>query len=346
MIRKLKLKNFQIHKTKEIEFTDGVNVIIGETNEGKSAIIRALYMLLENQPRSAEKIFHRRGSKKPLEIELEDNKGNIIKRTKRKYSLNGVDFKAFNKEVPLPIKELFPLKPINWHKQLDPHFLILSTPGAAAKALSESTGLEEQEEIVKEIKERLSECKSEIKRLHLNNNEAKERMKSLRPVVKYLLQARSIKGKQKVVEEKQETIEEIHEIINKYSECEKKIRKYNIELHLSEISKTIDLLKELEKTYTHHELLVDIFSQLEETKAVIPVERIDYFIGEINQLINKQIPALSNNESSHCSIQQTLSDLDEFNKTIKKTKKEIIEKEKELNEIKKNMNVCDNCPIF
>ena len=302
-------------------------------------------MLLENQPRSAEKIFHRKGAKTPIEIELEDNKGNIIKRTKKKYSLNGVAFKAFNKEVPQPIRELFPLKSINWHNQFDPHFLIMSTPGAAAKVLSASTGLEEQEEIVKEIKDRLSDCKSEIKRLHVNNNEAKERMKKLRPVVKHLMQARSIKSKQGELDKIQVEMEEIETLVVKSNEIEKKIRKYNIEQYLSDITKTIDLLKELEKVAEEHELLVDILGHLKDTEAVIPVERISYFIGEINN-INKLLPALSNDESSYNAIQQILDTLQNFDNDLKNNEKEIKEKEKEFNSLVKELGVCENCPLF
>ncbi len=48
-ISKIQINNFRNFKEKEIEFNDGVNVIIGHNNSGKSNLIRALSLVLDNQ---------------------------------------------------------------------------------------------------------------------------------------------------------------------------------------------------------------------------------------------------------------------------------------------------------
>lgn len=48
MIKKLQLHNFQAHKNTTIDFTEGLNCIVGSTHTGKSSIVRALRWVLFN----------------------------------------------------------------------------------------------------------------------------------------------------------------------------------------------------------------------------------------------------------------------------------------------------------
>ena len=49
MIKKIILKNFESHENSEIEFSDGLNLIIGQSNQGKSSIVRALSLVAANR---------------------------------------------------------------------------------------------------------------------------------------------------------------------------------------------------------------------------------------------------------------------------------------------------------
>lgn len=344
MLKKLKVKNFQKHKEKQLQFTKGINVIIGESDQGKSAIIRALYLLLENLPRGADKIFHKHKTKEPMEIILEDFQGNIIKRKKKKYYLNGELYKAFNKEVPITIRELFPLKIVNWHKQLDGHFLILNTSGNAAKQLGVSTGLEEQEELVKEIKTRLSDKKSELKRLQENNYDNQKKIKELRPVVGLLLQTRSIQEKQKVLDSIQEQLEELQNYSNKIKQLDKQKGKYDIEQYLSSINETLQYLKTFEENEQQQQNLVDILTKLKDTEN-IPAKTLETYINETKQIL-KLLPALDEQVTAYNTIQQSLETLKNLINSLKKTNKEIEEKEKEKTTIVKEIGLCGECPLL
>jgi exonuclease SbcC len=344
MLKKISIKNFQVHAKKEVNLTKGINVIVGETNQGKSAIIRALYLLLENLPRGADKVFHREKSKLPMEISLEDDQGNVVTRKKKKYTLNGVVFKAFNNEVPKPIKEIFPLKPINWHKQLDSHFLVLNTPGAAAKSLGVSTGLEEQEVIIKEIKERLSTCKSETRRLQINRDEARDKIKKLRPVVACLMKARSVKLKEDELEQKQDKIHEIEDTLNTISKLNKRLRKTNIEPRIAITKQILDLIQSYEEAQRTQKILVDIVESLKDTSTA-DAKKLNSYIKEIDHILSL-LPSLSKNETSRIALQQLLETYQGSTEIISSGSKEIKEKEKEFKALLKEVGVCDNCPIF
>ena len=80
-ITKAKLTNFQIHRTRTVEFTDGFNVICGNSGKGKSAIVRAISWVLFNNLRG---FAFKRTKAKKTEVELEMDSGIRVKRTKSK----------------------------------------------------------------------------------------------------------------------------------------------------------------------------------------------------------------------------------------------------------------------
>ena len=50
-ILKVEIKDFQSHKNTNIEFSEGFNCIIGRSDSGKSAILRALRLVICNDLR-------------------------------------------------------------------------------------------------------------------------------------------------------------------------------------------------------------------------------------------------------------------------------------------------------
>jgi len=71
MIKQLTIKNFQSHKKTKLEFSDGVNIIIGQSDSGKTAIIRALNWVVNNKP-SGDSFRSHWGGDTNVEITMED----------------------------------------------------------------------------------------------------------------------------------------------------------------------------------------------------------------------------------------------------------------------------------
>jgi exonuclease SbcC len=156
MIQTVILNNVQIHKHLELNFSKGVNVLIGPTDSGKSTVIRALNLALNNLPRGGEKIYLTDGAEDPLEIILIDDKGNSIRRMSRTYWVNeGNPLSAFNQDKPEAVAEIIRVNEVNFQLQIAPHFLILETGGNAAKILNSVTGMEDQMLLLAEIKSRM-----------------------------------------------------------------------------------------------------------------------------------------------------------------------------------------------
>ena len=71
-IKRIILQNFQSHKYSVIELNEELNVIVGPSDSGKSAIIRGLKWALYNEP--AGDYFIREGEREAsVTVEFSDN---------------------------------------------------------------------------------------------------------------------------------------------------------------------------------------------------------------------------------------------------------------------------------
>lgn len=152
MIKELHLTNFQGHKDSTIKLVSGVNVIAGQSNIGKSSIIRAVRWLMKNRPSGAGDQFRNRDADKKDEVsvrmELDD--GSII-RFKRKgkngYEVDGEQLVAIGTDVPTEVSNVLNLGDHNLQTQhklpgSNPYFLVEDSPGDVARKLNEVCGMD------------------------------------------------------------------------------------------------------------------------------------------------------------------------------------------------------------
>ena len=333
MITELKIKNFQIHESTTIKFTKGLNVVIGDTDAGKSALIRALYLIIMNQPRSGESIYQNSNTTVPLEIQIKDDKGNVIKRHKRKYYLNGSLMKAVGTDIPIPIAEILPFKDVNWQKQLEQHFLILNTGGAAAKTLNASSGMEDQESLMKEIKSQMSEHSSNIKRLLKNNHEHELTINRLKSVTRLLINAKAIKNIKKEADTFENKIDQLNTLLINIFDCRIDPMIYervdSAKIEINEIEKLI-VKRNQSATYINllenlcypiidarklsnkisiynmlHHSIISLFSELNEQ------EKIESKLQQLSSLTNKINEAQNNIVYFENKIQLVRKDFDQ-----------------------------------
>ena len=134
MLEKLILHNFQSHKHSELDFDPGVNVIVGPSDSGKTALIRALRWLVWGRPLGDSFIRHGR----PLcrvSVEID---GTPVIREKTKggetsYQFQDRGYTALRTEVPEQIRSFLNLGETNLQQQLDRPFLLDSSPGEVAQ---------------------------------------------------------------------------------------------------------------------------------------------------------------------------------------------------------------------
>lgn len=180
-LKRIELINFQSHKYTDLYFDDKVNVIIGPSDSGKTAIIRAIKWVLFNEPSGID--FIRKGTTESNVILYFDD-GLIIKRGRSKsknyYEItypNGIEerFEGFGTKVPKEIIDLTGIQKVeldgnnlvslNISDQLESPFLLTSTPSIKAIAIGKLAGVENIDLALNKLSKDINEINSEKKSL-------------------------------------------------------------------------------------------------------------------------------------------------------------------------------------
>lgn len=139
MIKSLILRNFQSHKKTKLEFTPGINWIVGSSDSGKSAIMRSLRWNWFNKPTG----FSFRSywaEKDKTEVTVEHTDGSVIKRIRgtsdNKYEVNGSPLISFGNDAPELVAETADVNDLNIQQQGDAPFLLSMNAPEVARFLN------------------------------------------------------------------------------------------------------------------------------------------------------------------------------------------------------------------
>lgn len=143
MFESFELRNFQSHHRLSIEFDPRVTVIIGDSDIGKSAFIRALKWTCLNQFEGPADSFIRWGQETAKGILRVDGREIVREKGKHNaYDLDSKELKSFGSgKVPEEIANLLRLTEQNFQGQLDPHFWFNATPGQVSRELNQIINL-------------------------------------------------------------------------------------------------------------------------------------------------------------------------------------------------------------
>lgn len=180
MINSLTIKNFQSHKKNKLVFDKGINMIIGQTDAGKSGIIRALSWGITNKP-SGEEFRSDWGGLTRVSIKLDDKKIDRVKGTNRntynlKWEGKHSEFKSFGQDVPKDIKELVNFSPLNMAGQFDSPFLLSVSGGEVAKYLNKIVQLDKIDLSLTNINRVLRQEQTELRYKEKELREVEEKL--------------------------------------------------------------------------------------------------------------------------------------------------------------------------
>lgn len=191
MLHSLHIKNIQSHKDSFLEFDPGVNIVIGGSDQGKSAIFNSIYWCIYNRPLGDEhRSWESLGWKGPMSSEIELEEGISIKLERDKQSIYTIDpcngdepliFKAFGQEPPSEITNIFNInRKINIQQQLEkgvPIFLISESPGDVAKHFNKVAGLYKIDTTIDIGKKEVNKADKELKIVGTQIKDKKEELK-------------------------------------------------------------------------------------------------------------------------------------------------------------------------
>lgn len=166
MIESIRLRNFQCHENLLVELDPRVTTIVGPSDVGKSAVIRALRWAALNVPVGC---MIRDGAKQ-ARVELIAD-GRRIARTRgseNSYSLDGKEFRAFRSDVPDEIATLLNLTDANFQGQHDPLYWFSSTAGDVSRQLNAVVNLAVIDRTLAEATRQVYKCKTVLENAEEN----------------------------------------------------------------------------------------------------------------------------------------------------------------------------------
>jgi exonuclease SbcC len=148
MIKAIELINFQSHKKSLLKFHPGVNAIIGPSDAGKTAILRALWWAVFNRPLGDEfKSWWGGDTSVRLFLGQDDNHMQSITRIKtgplNQYKLGHEIFNAVRADIPEEIQKVLNMNETNLQQQLDRPFLLDASPGEVGAHFNRIAHLDE-----------------------------------------------------------------------------------------------------------------------------------------------------------------------------------------------------------
>lgn len=170
-ITSVTLKNFQAHKDTTVQFDKGLNIIVGESNNGKTSILRGILWAIDNQPLGNDFIM---AGENDCSVTINFSDGTYIERGRTVkntgyYQIRYIDdngkyidqtYRGFTNAVPIEVANVHQMPKVNITKDIETHlnvlsqldgpFLLTESPLVKASAIGRITGTHVIDAAIKE----------------------------------------------------------------------------------------------------------------------------------------------------------------------------------------------------
>lgn len=290
-IRKIILKNFQSHQDTEIELNDKLNIIVGPSDSGKTAIMRAMKWALYNEP-SGDYFIKEGENEVSVSLIFSDNTQLTRYRSKTKnvYELlynNGEELRleGFGTGVPEEIIEAIGIYKINldgketssisFGEQLEGPFLLSEKTSTRASAIGQLVGVDV-------IDEALREVLKDVRTLNVTKKNIKDEIYQLNEELKTFDYLDGLKATIKDLSDIRDSLSISQKKKDKLSKSNHTLIKLNDELYrLETIKSKLEKVDEIE----------NIISSLENSNAMF--WHLNNYYRKLNRIDNE----IKNNES-------------------------------------------------
>ncbi len=360
MLKKLILKNFQKHKYLEIEFVQGVNVLYGHSDAGKSCIRRAIEWIVQNENIDG---IRKTGTKKTSvsitlnnNIEVERIRAQSINRYIIRKGKDEQIFDSVGKSIPEEVKEVFGIYPIkvdgeeiylNSQPQIGLPFLFDKSPSFRMKLFNKLTGNDVLDKLFGEFNKDILRIKrnkkEEEERLDERETHLKNKKTEMEKAVAIHTRLKNRIEKLKVKYKKYSKLLELKELIESNFKDQKNISKTLKSFNFPQPS----VLQQLRKK-------IDRFHELSTHKNAC--EKVDYSLNRVREQLKDlkplkvdlsdlrgKIDRLSKIEPIYEKLSQNQGLLSSIKKELKILDKDIHHGKKEYKDLLKECKICPIC---
>lgn len=307
MIEKVVVRNYQSHETTILYFCSGINILIGKSDSGKSAFMRAIRWVITNRPLGDDNMS-RWADMFSCSIKTMDGKKVIRKKEKgfNGYIVEGKEFDGMGTAVPKQVDSVLNLEDINFQSQFDNHFLLSTSPGAIAEYLNTVVDLQVIDDSIDRVNKRLRKA------------------------------SKTIKNKEQEIEETKESLKQL-EYLDSLGEEIKEIELLETHSNLKEVD-LLDLVDRFNEIIEKRSIFCERYEGADYEKGIKAVESIGLLIGDLEKLEIKHkelqrilgnYKELRENIKENRACPAATKEIEEIETDIKK----ITEKEKRLKQI-------------
>lgn len=293
--------NFQAHENTEIKLSPNMNVFYGESDHGKSSLLRGLKWNILNRPNGDR--FRRHDTARTSVI-VHSN-GVYVDRTRtdesNTYGMGLEIYSALRSEVPEEITKNVNLSEVNFQSQSEVYFLIDLSPGQVSKKLNEVAGLEISDQVLKQANADHKETKAE--RDSTNKKLVQVRSKMLE--LDWAVEADKFLKK---LEDYQEKINNLEEQYNQMWDILVDMKELFAKKRLFISDKCIADLKDIMEVNRQYQILIDNFGDIDDI-----LENID---GYKQDLADIRVIDLTEVESLSIEIEKLEGQYDYLNKCL------------------------------
>jgi DNA repair exonuclease SbcCD ATPase subunit len=285
MIKSLKIDNFQSHADSFLEFHPGVNIIIGGSDSGKTAIIRALRYVTTNRPSGEEFRSHWGGDTR---ICIETGEGKKISRIKGNDNLydiayagletKGQTFRAFGTDVPDEIQKALNLNEINLQMQLDRPFLLDSSSGEVAQHFNKIAHLDQINSGLQKVHSWIQGLKNEERAKEIQLKELELELEKFQHLEKFEIEVEVLEEQEKTLGSLQNKRTKLDQLIRSIQQIDQELEdKDQILQKESDVNALIDQIQNR-----------DSLSQKKQdlSKIIISIRLTDTDIQELQHIID------------------------------------------------------------
>lgn len=289
MIKQIEIKNFQSHKHTIIDLSKGINIFVGTSNHGKSAIIRALLWVITNRPVGTGYVSHWNWKKdfmiEETSVTITFNNHIIIRKRFNDfngYIVNGVILSSIGMDVPEEIQKIFNISDVNIQQSFDAPFLLSLSPGEVARFFNTVIKLDDIDILLKKVNQIKRENQNYIIYNETNTVQTEKQLKKLEWIEKteiILERAEKLQGR---IDKNNISFIALSNMVSKYKEI--------IDYALSSITINIDCVENIENSLLENNIilnkLVIIISEYKKCDELISILLPENIFTEIEIICN------------------------------------------------------------
>lgn len=341
-IKSVRLFNFQNHKDNIFYLADGLNILTGSNDNGKSAIARGLDFALNNN--KAGDII--RYNQKECFVEINFLDGSTLKRYaapdnrvefKYKNDDKPTVYKSFGNKLPDEVKRFlaYPpvsneLGPLNYSNQNNKNFLIDQSPTHIPYIISDLVGVADLETASKNLFSEVDRYSKDAAKIEKEINSLQIELDKYQDLDKDIEKHNQLKKIIEKIDLTQKEIDDIEKIISDVNNLVLRIKKARKEFKInSDIVSTLS--ESVSQIENEHRLLSDIINHYNSIRTFgLKIKKYQNEIDQYEQLISDDNIKLINDAETNINL---ISDINDLNTQYQNISFSINNKENEIKEI-------------